>query len=78
MIGMMYLVYTALLALNVSVAVLDSFLTINEALETTNESYVQKNADLYQRFLATYVVNEAKVGKHWAKAQKVQAATKEL
>ncbi len=78
MIGMMYLVYTALLALNVSVAVLESFLTINEAFETTNESYVQKNADLYQRFLATYVANEAKVGKHWAKAKKVQDATKEL
>lgn len=78
MIGMMYLVYTALLALNVSVAVLESFLTINEAFETTNESYVQKNADLYQRFLATYVANEAKVGKHWAKAQKVQEATKDL
>ena len=78
MIGMMYLVYTALLALNVSVAVLDSFLTINEALEVTNQSYEQKNADLYSRFQASYVVNPAKVGKYWAKAQIVQSATKEL
>lgn len=78
MIGMMYLVYTALLALNVSVAVLDSFLTINEAMETTNKNYNQKNEDLYQRFLAAYTANEAKVGDNWKKAKSVQAKTREL
>ncbi|MCM1042308.1 MAG: gliding motility protein GldM [Bacteroides sp.] len=75
---MMYLVYTALLALNVSVAVLDSFLTINEALEITNKNYSQKNEDLYQRFIAAYTVNEAKVGKHWEKAKRVKEKTKEF
>ncbi|MCM1531280.1 MAG: gliding motility protein GldM [Bacteroides sp.] len=75
---MMYLVYTALLALNVSVAVLDSFLTINESMETTNSNYVQKNADLYQRFMSAYTANEAKVGKYWEKAKKVQEKTKEF
>lgn len=78
MIGMMYLVYTALLALNVSVAVLDSFLTINEAMETTNQSYTQKNADLYQRFFTAYTANEDKVGEYWRKAKLVQEKTKEM
>ncbi|WP_109833005.1 type IX secretion system motor protein PorM/GldM [Reichenbachiella versicolor] len=36
MIGMMYLVLTALLALNVSTSVLDKFISINDAFETTN------------------------------------------
>lgn len=78
MIGMMYLVYTALLALNVSVAVLESFITINEALEVTNDSYVQKNEALYQRFRTAYTGNESKVGKAWGKAQEVQKKTKEV
>ncbi len=78
MIGMMYLVYTALLALNVSVAVLDSFLTVNDALESTNNNYLQKNGDLYQRFLAAYTANEAKVADHWKRAQNIKEKTEEL
>ena len=39
MISMMYLVLTALLALNVSKEVLDGFVTINESIETTNLNF---------------------------------------
>lgn len=39
MISMMYLVLTALLALNVSKEVLDGFVTINESIETTNSNF---------------------------------------
>jgi gliding motility-associated protein GldM len=43
MIGMMYLVLTALLALQVSDALLQKFVLLNNSLETANASSVQKN-----------------------------------
>lgn len=43
MIGMMYLVLTALLALQVSNSVLERFVTINDVLEQTNEETTQNN-----------------------------------
>jgi len=39
MIGMMYLVLTCLLALNVSKEVLEGFVTINESIENTNKNF---------------------------------------
>src|SRR5687767_199963 len=39
MIGMMYLVLTCLLALNVSREVLEGFVTINESIENTNANF---------------------------------------
>src|SRR6218665_2483530 len=39
MIGMMYLVLTCLLALNVSKEVLEGFVTINESIESTNANF---------------------------------------
>ncbi len=36
MIGMMYLVLTALLALNVSKSILEAFVRVNNGLEATN------------------------------------------
>ena len=42
MIGMMYLVLTAMLALNVSKDILDSFLIVNESLVITNENFAKK------------------------------------
>jgi len=44
MIGMMYLVLTALLALNVSVTVLDKFAFINESLERANAETSERNS----------------------------------
>ena len=43
MIGMMYLVLTALLALQVSDALLQKFVLLNNSLEVANSSAVQKN-----------------------------------
>lgn len=78
MIGMMYLVLTAMLALNVSVEVLKSFVTVNDALETTNANYHKKNESVYQIFQNAFVANEAKVGKQWEKAKQVKAKTEEM
>lgn len=44
MIGMMYLVLTALLALNVSSTVLDKFAFINQSLERANSESLERNA----------------------------------
>jgi TorA maturation chaperone TorD len=42
MIGMMYLVLTALLALQVSDALLQKFVLLNNSLETANQSAAEK------------------------------------
>ena len=42
MISMMYLVLTALLALNVSKEILDAFLVVNESIVVTNENFNNK------------------------------------
>src|SRR5690606_11029657 len=43
MIGMLYLVLTALLALQVSNQILQKFILLNEGLERTSRNYIQKN-----------------------------------
>jgi gliding motility-associated protein GldM len=60
MIGMMYLVLTALLALNVSTSVLDAFKIIDEGLEKTGITMNNKNRDIYQDFEKAYSVNASK------------------
>jgi len=47
MINMMYLVLTAILALNVSSEVLDAFKTVNDGIGVSNTSLRSKNSDLY-------------------------------
>ena len=42
MIGMMYLVLTALLALNVSKTILDAFVSIDENMQTSNLAQVYR------------------------------------
>ena len=48
MINMMYLVLTALLALNVSTEVLNAFKTVNRSLENSNKVVTQKNDLTYK------------------------------
>src|SRR5882672_9635989 len=50
MINMMYLVLTALLALNVSVEVLNAFRTVNKSIETSNGVVDTKNSLTYKSF----------------------------
>ena len=61
MIGMMYLVLTALLALNVSRSVLDAFSIIDEGLSKTNNTLEAKNDDVYLNFEAQEIINPDKV-----------------
>jgi len=46
MINMMYLVLTALLALNVSSEILNAFKTVNNSLETTNKTVNQSTGTI--------------------------------
>src|SRR5581483_7654569 len=50
MINMMYLVLTALLALNVSVEVLNAFKTVNRSIEGSNDVVTKKNDQTYKAF----------------------------
>ena len=50
MIGMMYLVLTALLAMNVSKDILKAFVTVNESLERTNNNFNQNTLKVMQAF----------------------------
>ncbi len=50
MINMMYLVLTALLALNVSNEVLEAFKTVDKSIVTSNESLKTKNDVIYGAF----------------------------
>ncbi|MBS1664459.1 MAG: gliding motility protein GldM, partial [Bacteroidetes bacterium] len=52
MINMMYLVLTALLALNVSVEVLNAFKTVNTSIEKSNDVVDKKNTTTYTSFEA--------------------------
>lgn len=52
MIGMMYLVLTAMLALNVSKDILSAFATVNGTLEETNANFTSKIDETYAVFAA--------------------------
>jgi gliding motility-associated protein GldM len=78
MIGMMYLVLTALLALNVSTSVLDAFKIIDEALGKTGITIFNKNKDIYDEFDKALTLNEAKTKPWRDKAQEVRQRTEAL
>jgi len=78
MIGMMYLVLTALLALNVSKEILDAFITINNGLETTMVTFDGKLNGQYSAFAASYNENKEKYGDAWEKAQELRSQANEL
>jgi len=62
MIGMMYLVLTALLALNVSADILNAFVLVDESLIKATEVFVEKNSTSYEIFDAQMDKAAAKVG----------------
>jgi gliding motility-associated protein GldM len=78
MIGMMYLVLTALLALNVSKDVLNAFILVDEGLTKTTRNFFQKNENLYTDFEQAFKLNEAKVGDWKIKADEVKLKSQAL
>ncbi|MEM9051863.1 MAG: hypothetical protein AAGC47_07410 [Bacteroidota bacterium] len=78
MIGMMYLVLTALLALNVSKEILDAFITINNGLETTLVTFDGKLDGQYANFAASYNENKQKYGAAYNQAQELRKQADDL
>src|SRR4030042_1427014 len=78
MIGMMYLVLTALLALNVSTSVLDAFKIIDEGLEKTGVTMFNKNQEIYDEFDQAYQLNPTKTEVWLNKANEVKGRTEKL
>ncbi|HVI43594.1 MAG TPA: gliding motility protein GldM [Chitinophaga sp.] len=72
MINIMYLVLTAMLALNVSAEILNAFNIVNNSINTSNKSLTDKNDLIYQQFEAQMKENAAKVAPLKAKAEEVK------
>lgn len=72
MIGMMYLVLMAMLALNVSNEVLNAFDVLDQGLRKTIHTLDQTNDKMLKDFDAQLQMNESKVGPWHTKAQKVK------
>ena len=69
MIQMMYLVYTAMLALNVSANILDAFVVVDDTLVTSTNIAANQNANDYQWFVGQKTILGAKVDEAYGKAQ---------
>lgn len=69
MIGMMYLVLTAMLALNVSKEVLHAFNTVNESIAVTNTNFESKVESVYAIINKGYMANKEKMQETYDKAQ---------
>lgn len=78
MIGMMYLVLTAMLALNVSKSILEAFKIVNESLVVTTGNFTSKVAMQYDEFEVQYAQNQAKVAPYWEKAQEVREVSNDF
>ena len=78
MIGMMYLVLTAMLALNVSSSILDGFSLVDSSLHTTISSTENRNTTLYDEFKIAYDQNPAKVKEWLDKANLVKKKSDDL
>ena len=78
MIGMMYLVLTAMLALNVSKVILDAFVNVNDALEQTTTNFTSKVDQTYTQFDAQEQNSPDKVKKYNDKAKLIRKASKKL
>jgi len=78
MINMMYLVLTALLALNVASEVLESFRIVDASLTQTLNNINRKNEQIYGQFDAAYAENPTKVKEWKDKSDQVRQKTHEI
>ena len=78
MIGMMYLVLTALLALNISKEVLNGFVKVENSLRTTQGTLNAKVNETSTELETKYLQNQEKVKPFYDKAQQVNASSAEL
>ncbi|GAB4293862.1 MAG: hypothetical protein Kow0068_18820 [Marinilabiliales bacterium] len=74
----MYLVLTALLALNVSAEIINAFVLFDDTLVKTRENFESKNDQVLTNFQSAYEENKIKVGPWKDKAEKVAKKADEL
>lgn len=72
MISMMYLVLTAMLALNVSAAILNGYAQVDDSLHATIMTMNEGNRETYAQFEAALKDNQVKVGQYYNKAMEIQ------
>lgn len=78
MINLMYLVFIAMLALNISTEVLDGFVLINDNLQESIEVTSERNKQIYSDIQVTYDANPGKAGTWYNEAQRVKLQTDSL
>lgn len=78
MINMMYLVLTALLAMNVSKEILNSFALLNNGLVETNKNFTAKNEVTYSAFETAELNDPNKVRPFRMKAEAVKKRSQEM
>ena len=75
MIGMMYLVLTAMLALNVSAAILNGYVAVDDSLRATVEATSESNQESYAQFKVALEQNAEKTQAWYDKAMEVKQAS---
>lgn len=77
MIGMMYLVLTALLAMNVSKQILQGYLAVNDSIINSKNNIKQTNTKIYEAFQNSVGANRA-AGPYFEKATEAQKKINEV
>lgn len=75
MIAMMYLVYTALLALNVSVEILNGFVTVGDAMDKSNKNIEIQLQEAYDMFDQAMQADSVKTAKYYEAALTIKNYT---
>ncbi len=78
MINIMYLILTALLAMNVSAEVLNAFVLVNDSLVQTEDGINKKNTDVLTKFANMNQVNPTKVGPWLKLADNIKTESESL
>ena len=78
MINLMYLVFIAMMALNVSSDVLDGFVLVENSLRTSIENTSKRNEIVQSELEAYYLSNPEKVHEWYNNGKEVQAASDSL
>ncbi|MGI6338721.1 MAG: gliding motility protein GldM [Bacteroidales bacterium] len=78
MIGMMYLILTAMLALNVSKEAVEAFKKVDKSLTQTITNYAKKNNLLYAAFDQAAMMNPTKAGGFKTTAYEVKTRSDEI
>ena len=78
MIGMMYLVLTAMLALNVSTDILNGFKLVDDSLHSTLEAAENRNAMMYDDLAYKYSQNQEKMHEAYMESNMLRAKSDSL